>query len=59
MALHSSGKSAAAIKWLEETLLAHPNNRDVLEALASFYAVRREGREAKKYADRLKALTDN
>jgi Tfp pilus assembly protein PilF len=58
VALHSTGKSDAAIARLEKSLLAHPNNRDILEALASFYSVRGDNAEAKKYADRLRMLTD-
>ena len=59
VALHSAGKSDLAIARLKKILADHPNNRDVLEALASFYSGRGEGMEAKKYADRLKTLTDN
>ena len=59
VALHSSGKSDAAITRLKKNLADHPNNRDVLEALVSFYRARGEGVEAKKYADRLKSLMDN
>ena len=59
VALHSAGKSDAAIATLKKTLADHPNDRDILEALASFYSGRGEGMEAKKYADRLKTLTDN
>ena len=59
VALHSSGRAAAAIARLEKALVAHPNDRDILQALASFHEARGEGMEAKKYADRLKTLTDN
>ena len=59
VALHSSGKSDAAITRLKKNLADHPNNRDVLEALVSFYRARGESVEAKKYADRLKSLMDN
>ena len=59
VALHSAGQSDAALATLKKILADHPNNRDVLEALASFYSGRSEGMEAKKYADRLKTLTDN
>ena len=59
MALHSAGKSDAAIARLKKILADHPNNRDVLGALVSFYSARGEDMEAKKYADRLKTLTDN
>jgi len=44
---------------LKKNLADHPNNRDVLEALVSFYRARGESVEAKKYADRLKSLMDN
>ena len=40
VALHSTGKADAAIARLEKTLLAHPNDRDILEALASFHQAR-------------------
>ena len=59
VALHSAGQSDAALATLKKILADHPNNRDVLEALASFYSGRGEGMKAKKYADRLKTLTDN
>ena len=53
-------QAAAAIATLEKALVAHhPNDRDILQALASFHEARGEGMEAKKYADRLKTLTDN
>ena len=47
VALHSAGKSDAAIATLKKILADHPNNRDVLEALASFYSGRGEGMKAK------------
>jgi predicted Zn-dependent protease len=56
VALHSAGKIEAAISRLKETLRSHPNDPDVLQALASFHAGRGEGAEAKKYAERLRAL---
>jgi predicted Zn-dependent protease len=57
VALHSTGKSDAAIKRLEKTLAAHPNDRHILEALASYHAARGNSAEAKKYADRLGTLS--
>jgi len=39
--------------------LAYPNDRDIIEALASFYSARGDKAEAKKYADRLHTLTNN
>jgi Tfp pilus assembly protein PilF len=59
VALYSAGKSDAAIAGLKKNLADHPNNRDVLGALVSFYSARGEDMEAKKYADRLNTLTDN
>jgi Tfp pilus assembly protein PilF len=58
VALHSTGKSDAAIARLEKTLVAHPDDRDILEALASFYEARGESTEAKKYAERLRTLSE-
>jgi len=54
--LHSAGKVSAAIATLEKALAVHPNDRDILQALESFHAARGESTEAKKYADRLRAL---
>jgi predicted CXXCH cytochrome family protein len=59
VALHSTGKSDAAIKRLEKTLAAHPNDRDILQALASFYQARGEKAAAEKYAERLRTLDAN
>jgi len=42
VALHSTGKADAAIARLEKTLAAHPNDRNILEALASFHEARGE-----------------
>ncbi|MCE3240745.1 MAG: hypothetical protein K0Q83_1252 [Deltaproteobacteria bacterium] len=58
VALHSTGKVEAAIARLKQTLLSHPNDPDVLQALASFYAGRGDGAEAKKYAERLRTVTN-
>lgn len=58
IALHSTGKSGAAIARLEKTLAAHPNDRDILEALASFHQARGENAAAEKYAERLRKLAD-
>ena len=59
VALHSTGKSQAAIARLKKALADHPNDRDILEALASFHAARGESAEAKKYADQRQTLADN
>ncbi len=59
VALHSTGKSAAAITKLKAALVAHPNNREILEALASFHSARGQSAEAGKYAERLRKLADN
>ena len=53
------GKSDAAIAGLEKTLLAHPTDRDVLQALASFHNARGESVAAKKYAERLSTIDNN
>jgi len=58
VALHSTGKSDAAIRRLEMTLAAHPNDRDILEALAGFHRARGEKTAADKYAERLRELAE-
>lgn len=57
VALHSTGKVETAIERLEKTLTAHPNNRDILEALASFQRARGRIAEATQYEERLRALS--
>jgi len=52
------GKSDAALARLTKTLLAHHNDRDVLDALASIYSARGESATATKYADQPSWLTD-
>ena len=59
VALHSMGQVKAAIARLEQAHLVHPNDRDILQALASFHEARGESAAAKKYADRLGALSAN
>ena len=58
VALHSMGKVDVAIARLEKSLLAHPNDQDILQALASFHEARGASAAAKKYADRLRALSE-
>jgi predicted CXXCH cytochrome family protein len=58
VALHSTGKVDAAIVRLKQTLLSHPNDRDILEALASFHQARGEGAAAQRYVSRLRTLAD-
>jgi Tfp pilus assembly protein PilF len=58
VALHSTGKTEAAITRLEKTLLANPNDADILAALASLHQARGDNTAAKKYADRLRTLTN-
>lgn len=53
VALHSTGKVAEAIALLEKSLSLHPNDRDILEALASFHQTLGDPVAAKRYADRL------
>ena len=59
VALHSTGKGDAAIGKLEKTLVTHPDDQDILQALASFHQERGRIESAKKYADRLRALDNN
>ena len=42
VALHSAGRVDAAIGTLEKALVAHPNDRNILEAFASFQEARGE-----------------
>jgi predicted CXXCH cytochrome family protein len=58
VALHSTGRSDAAISRLEKSLAAHPNDRDILEALGSFHSARRENAAANRYAERLRTLPE-
>ncbi|MGA9856134.1 MAG: tetratricopeptide repeat protein [Gammaproteobacteria bacterium] len=58
VALYSTGKSNQAIAILDKALQAHPNDRDILEALASYHQARGEHALAKKYSDRLKMLAE-
>ena len=48
VALHSTGKADAAIARLEKALLAHPNDRNIREALASFQKARSGSTAAKE-----------
>jgi len=58
VALHSTGRAEEAIARLKKALQTSPNDRDILQALASFHEARGESVEAKTYADRLRKLTD-
>ncbi len=58
VALNSMGKADAAISRLEKTLAAHPNDRDVLQALAAFHSEGGRSAEAEKYVERLRKLAD-
>ena len=58
VALHSSGDVGAAIAVLEKALPAHPNDRDILAALASFHEARGDAAAAKQYSVRLRALSE-
>ena len=42
---------------LEKALVANPNDRNILEALASFQEARGESAAAKRYAERLKKVS--
>ena len=57
VALHSLGKVEAAIARLEKAYLAHPDDRDIVQALASFHQARGDSAAATKYADRLQEIT--
>ena len=59
VALNSSGKVDAAIATLKSALTVHPDNRDMISALASFYAARGDAAQAKRYADRLRTVPGN
>jgi len=56
VALHSSGKTAAAIRSLEQALTRHPGDRDILFALASFSRDAGRLAQARDYATRLLVL---
>jgi Flp pilus assembly protein TadD len=58
VALHSLGQVDAAIARLEKALLSHPNDRAILQALASFHESRGDRATAKKYAERVAALSE-
>jgi Tfp pilus assembly protein PilF len=58
VALHSTGKQDAAIAMLKKTLLAHPHDREILQALASFHQERGENAAAKKYTEHLRNPTN-
>jgi Flp pilus assembly protein TadD len=45
-----------AIAKSEKALLAHPNDRHILAALASFHQARGENAAASRYAERLRTL---
>ena len=58
MALYSTGAEEEAIASLETALVAHPDDRDILQALASFHAKRGDTEEAQNYALRLQELPE-
>jgi Tfp pilus assembly protein PilF len=58
VALYSAGKSDAAIARLKKVLAEHPDDRNVLQALASYHQARGDVGEARKYADQLQLLTN-
>jgi len=57
VALHSAGKSAESISLLTHLLTLNENNREILAALADYLDKEGKTTLAKKYADRLGALT--
>jgi len=57
VALYSTGKAKASIAVLERLITLDENNRDVLAALASYHREQGDTALAKRYGDRLRALT--
>ncbi len=57
VALHSTGNQDMAVMVLEQGLERHPYNRDMLNALATFYRDMGNPEKARTYADRLRALS--
>ncbi|MCG6866943.1 MAG: tetratricopeptide repeat protein [Thiogranum sp.] len=53
VALHSTGDTQAAIATLETALAKHPDDPDILQALASFHAERGDAEAARVYVKRL------
>jgi Tfp pilus assembly protein PilF/cytochrome c553 len=58
VALHSTGDAGGAIASLETALAAHPDDRDILQALASFHAERGDTGKARDYMKRLQELSE-
>jgi tetratricopeptide (TPR) repeat protein len=58
VALHSTGDAEAAIASLETALAAHPDDREILQALASFHAERGDTEDARDYTTRLQELSE-
>jgi tetratricopeptide (TPR) repeat protein len=57
VALQSTGKAQQAIKILETVYYQHPNNRDVLSALAAFHRDAGNQAAAQDYAEKLRSLS--
>jgi len=56
VALYSSGRIDEALALLEKASLAHPADRDILQALASFQQQRGNLAAAERYMERLRAV---
>jgi predicted CXXCH cytochrome family protein len=56
VALYSSGHAPQAIALLTKANAAHPDDTDILQALAGWYRERGEGEKAKPYMERLRTL---
>ena len=56
VALHSAGRRDEAVATLVKASAAHPSDRDILEALASFYRDRGDEAAARRYAEQLRAV---
>ena len=56
VALHSAGKADAAIAKLEQAIKTHPNNSEMLSALASFYKGKGDAAKARHYYEQVRLL---
>jgi predicted Zn-dependent protease len=57
VALNSTGKPEQAIMILQGAHNQHPNNRDILGALAAFYRDMGNEPAARTYAEKLRAIS--
>ena len=59
MALHDTGKPAEGVKELQRVLKEHPDDLQVLQALASYSREAGDVRAAMAYVTRLQELSGN